>query len=247
MTRMRATTLLLTAVLLTNMPAWAFRLPTQMTPSQQRSVTETLAFGSSAKHLTNPFPLGGYSGFEIGVSHQILDASDVAILAGSDGTGRSLGITQLGIAKGVYGNMDFHFNFSPWATADGLTSAQGLVKWGFYQADFLPLNAALSAHFTHFTIDSAFTSTTIGGDLLTGLNFTNLAFYLGLGFLDATGNFAGGVGAESTTLSGSTERVRVKRLHGLVGASYHLDPLFVVLQADRYRDLVFSTKVGLRF
>lgn len=232
--------------LLVSLTAKAFELPTGMDHDHQLTTAEILAPGTSTKQLTNPYPLGGYSGFEMGISAIVLDVTTIKNL-NPELNRNSLTLAQLGFAKGLYNNLDLHFNFSPFSGPSGETTYGGLLKWGFYQADTLPLNMAVSGHYSSFTIGNRFASSVLGMDLIAGFNFTSIAFYLGIGFVDCYASFMGGGAGVSATESGETENLRFKKFHSVLGTTYHFDPFFIAFEIDRYSDFVSSAKFGTRF
>ena len=50
--------------------AAAFDIPKGLSESDRREIILTLGLNSATKMLDNPYPLGGFSGFEIGLSQQ---------------------------------------------------------------------------------------------------------------------------------------------------------------------------------
>ena len=62
-------------------PAWAgLSFPSSLTSHDRGQVLAILGYGSAVKILDNPYPLGGYSGLEIGLSTEFINTSQIAKL-----------------------------------------------------------------------------------------------------------------------------------------------------------------------
>ncbi len=67
-------------------PVFALEIPKGLTANDRTEVVRTVGLNSANKFLTNPYPLGGYSGFEIGYSVEFINVRDIRRLGCSPGT-----------------------------------------------------------------------------------------------------------------------------------------------------------------
>lgn len=250
--------------------ALALEIPKGLGAADRDEVVRILGFNSAYKILSNPYPLGGYSGFEFGYSVEFVDVRDLRRLgceAGSSGCANARlpddtewRYSRITIGKGLYDDVDLFFSFIAPAGAVRTSDYGGMVRWSFYQATFLPLNASVAVHGNQLNFDDTFTDRNLGGELIIGVNVDNFALYFGGGYIESTGTFVGAasgtcsapdctVDASDTALNRLTNTVTttLRETHTFVGISLHHDNLFAAAQVDRYRDAVYSLKVGMRF
>ena len=140
---------------------------------------------------------------------------------------------------------DIFLHFTPYNRQDELSHFGGILRWGFYQATFLPLNASAVFHLNNSNIGNDLTTRSYGVDIVGGINVDNVALFAGIGVLEATGTFVGGVSGITDSLRLETETVN--GLHTIVGANIHFSKFFLSMQIDRYTLPVFSGKLGLRY
>lgn len=251
--------------------AQAFEIPRGLSADDRRQVVRTIGLNSAYKTLSNPYPLGGYSGFEIGYSVEFVSVSDIRRLGCKPGdpgcvnTGYSNDTdwrySRLTIGKGLYNDVDVFFSFIPPAGNVHLGDYGGMLRWSFYQAKFLPINLAILAHFNNMNFNNTFMDFNAGTEVVAGVNIDNFALYFGGGIVQSRGTFIAAPALSSTcagdcTVAGSdpdnntfTQTVSqvVTEGHTVIGFSAHYENLFAAAEVDRYRDAVYSLKVGLRF
>lgn len=244
--------------------AQAFEIPKQLSQEDRREIVRTLGLNSSTKMLSNPYPLGGYSGLEVGYSVEFINVRDIQRLgcqpgtAGCSNTSRTSEsewrYSRLTIGKGLYNDVDVFFHFIPPTGAVDVTDYGGAIRWSFYQAKFLPINLSLLGHANQLNFDNDFINRNAGAELIAGVNVENFALYFGGGVLQASGTFIGGSGENSTIdggdddlNTGGTATYKVQGTHSVVGICLHHQNLFAAAQVDRYQDAVYSLKLGLRF
>lgn len=236
--------------------SFAVTIPKQLTKEDRISVVKLLGLTTSTKLLTNPFPLGGYSGFEVGLSLELVDIRDLSQLgAGSTEGDQELRYPRITIGKGLYNNLDLFLHFAPMTAGSEMTSFGGAVRYSFYEARFLPVNVSLVMSADHVNINNDFENTSLGADLVAGIYVSQFSLYFGAGQLRASGTFIGGTNSDGTVdvgdpqLGGSTNTVThtVSQTHSYLGATVHFDDVFAAAQIDRYPDTTYSARVGLRF
>jgi len=248
--------------------ARTLEIPKGLSSSDRKEVVRTLGLNSANKVLSNPYPLGGYSGFEVGYSVEFVNVRDMRRLGcapGSPGCANtSLSdetewrYSRLTVGKGLYSDVDVFFSFIPPTDEVTVSDYGAAARWSFYQARFLPINLAALVHFNQLNFNDTFMNRNLGAELMVGVNVDNFAVYFGGGLVEAQGTFiASSVGCrEDCTVDGgdsdvdrSTNTVTdtVQETHTVVGLSMHFENLFAAAQVDRYRDAVYSMKIGLRF
>lgn len=261
--------LILSLVLLFSFAAHSFEIPKGLTSDDRRQVVRTLGLNSAYKALSNPYPLGGYSGFEVGYSVEFVSVRDIRRLGSapcptcdnkqySDET--EWRYSRLTIGKGLYNDVDVFFSFIPPTGGVRLSDYGGMARWSFYQAAFLPINVSMLLHFNDMNWNDKFMNRNLGAEILAGVNVDNFAIYFGGGMVHASGTFIGPSRANvcnedctvpvgDTEINGDSQTVTnsLSQSHTVIGFSVHYANLFASAQVDRYRDAVYSMKVGLRF
>lgn len=250
--------------------AEAFEIPKGLSSTDRREVVRTIGLNSAPKALSNPYPLGGYSGFEVGYSLEVINVRDIRRIGCEPGTAGCANTaysnetewrySRFTVGKGVYNDIDLFFSFMPPTGNVRASDYSGQMRWSFYQAAFLPVNLSVVGYFNSLNFNDTFMNRNIGGELMAGVNVNNFALYFGGGLVEARGTFIGkdknGNCGEDCTVDPSEEELngnsrtattKVTETHTFVGFSLHYENLFAAAQVDRYRDAVYSMKVGLRF
>lgn len=233
--------------------AYPFNLPAQLSNEDIPVMVEVLGYPTSTKFLSNPFPLGGYSGFEIGVTSEFIDTTDLAQLGDGASQKTSIQYNSLSIGKGLYYNIDIFVNFVPFANSTNISDYGGILKWNFYQGKYLPFSFSLLGHINTINIQDSFLNETKGWDFLGGFNLSKAAFYLGGGQQYARSTFSKNIldttdpQIQSAMSADGTLVTRNERLHTFAGVQVLIDPIFFVVQINRYDQPVYSAKLGVRF
>ena len=246
---------LLLALYLSSFFASAIDFPRGLTHEDRQEVLRLLGFNTSTKLLTNPYPLGGYSGVEMGVSVEMVNIEGLSDLGNKTSGGQSdFHYPTVSFGKGLYENFDIFVHFIPPLPNSRLSEFGGLIRWSFFQGQYVPISLSATLHANRIGIQNSFSCQTYGGDLIAGLTMNNISVYVGGGYLTAQGSFlAGSTGdgvvdpsdpAVSTT---SLVSESARTLHSLFGLTIQQGIFFVAAEVDRYRDSVYSAKLGLRF
>lgn len=251
-------------------PAFGFEIPKGLSAEDRKEVIRTVGLNSASKLLTNPYPLGGYSGFELGYSMEFINIRDIRRLGcapGSPGCANTdysdeteWRFSRLTIGKGLYQDIDVFFSFVPPVGPNPVSDYGGLLRWSFFQAQFLPINVSAIVHFNQLNYDDVFVNRNVGAEAVVGVNVDNFALYFGGGIAEARGTFVGPaangncgedcrVDSGDPELNGDTRTTsnKVHETHTVIGLSLHYENLFAAAQVDRYRDAVYSLKLGMRF
>ena len=238
--------LLLLLFILLPRASWAvIDIPQNLTKSDREESLRILGFGTANKTLSDPYPLGGYSGFEFGVSVSDLPIEELKNLGNKLATGQTdVSYTSFSIGKGLYNNVDVFFNITPYLQTIQMSQFGGQVRWSFFQAENLPLNLSFLFNANSSNISNQLSVRTIGGDLLGSINVNRVALFSGIGSITTAGDFLGG--PRGLTDSGYQESESVTGLHLVLGVNVRLIDFFISAEVDHYRDTVFSGKLGLR-
>ncbi len=244
----------------------AFEIPKGLSETDRLEIVRTLGLNTATKMLDNPYPLGGYSGFELGYSLEYVNIRDIRRLGcapGSPGCGNTKysdesewRYSRLTIGKGLYNDLDIFFHFIPPVGGVHVGDYGGALRWSFYQAQFLPINISAIAHFDQLNYGNSFINRNVGAEIMVGVNVDNFALYFGGGQIQASGTFVGGTCTAHCSVAPSdpaydqlsqTVTNRVIATHTVVGLSLHFENLFAAAQVDRYQDAVYSLKAGIRY
>jgi hypothetical protein len=230
---------------ISSMALASINFPKNLTKSDREESLRVLGFGTATKVLSDPFPLGGYSGIEVGVSVSDIPVETLKNLGNRLGSGQSdVSYAGFSIGKGLYNNLDVFFNFTPYFQSAQISQFGAQIRWSFYQADTLPLSLSVVGHASSSNFGNQITERNLGADLIGGINVSSVALFAGLGQLTSTGDFLGGT--RGLTDSGAEENESVTGTHYLVGISVKLTDFFISAEVDQYAQPIFSAKLGLR-
>jgi hypothetical protein len=230
------------------LPSQAINIPTQLKANELSDVVQILGYDTSSKFLSNPYPLGGYSGFEVGVDSEFINSADLSKLGAGTTKQSSFQYNRVSIGKGLYNNIDGFVHFVPFSSSNEISEYGGILKWNFYQAKYLPISLSALTHVSTINIQDSFINETIGWDLMSGINLNRLALYFGVGDLKARSTFTQNILDASIILNGDkTYIVHSSQAHSYVGLNIEIASLFLAAQIDRYEQPVYSVKIGFRF
>ena len=242
---MRLHSLLLTFLI--SFQAQAIIIPDNLSEADAQDVINILGIGTSSKLLSNPYPLGGHSGVEFGLSVEVLDVAELSRLGNTSTEEAELRYNKLTIGKGLYNNVDLFFQFVPFASNDDINLYGGILKWAFFEAETLPLTISTLFTGSVFSANDEFRSETFGVELMSGISVKNFSLYFGGGQIHSEGEFMPSKVQSGLTLTpSSTYKDKNENVHTFVGVSAHWGKTFASVQIDRYSQAVFSAKLGLR-
>lgn len=228
------------------MPSWSLlQIPTALTQKDRDAALEILGYGTAVKILDDPYPLGGYSGFEIGLSSEILSTAEISRLGAKSTTQSETSYQTINVGKGVYNNIDTFLQFSFLGQQENMAHFGGQVRWGFYQAEYLPVYLSLNVHGASTNFQNLISTTAYGLDLIAGFKEGDVTLFFGGGPIKAQGVFSGGSGGVTDT--GETLKNSLQDSRFLAGLNIKFDKIFVSLELDRYSYPVYSAKLGFRF
>lgn len=225
---------------------WAtLEIPQQMNASERKKTLEILGLSSAAKLLGDPYPLGGYSGVEIGYATEIISTGDLSSLGAKTSNQSQTSFSVLTFGKGLYNNVDLYLQFSPSTQAEAISNFGGQVRWGFYQSEYLPAYLSVLFFGSSTNFQNKVATESQGFDLIAGFNVRDITLYTGIGLVRTSGTFMGG--AAGVTDTGDTAQESVSQSHYLAGVNLKLSKAFLAMELDRYTQSTYSAKLGVRF
>jgi hypothetical protein len=224
----------------------SIQLPTGMNKNERLEALRIIGLGTASKILSDPYPLGGYTGFEVGYSLESFPADNLGRLGSRiSPPQQNTSLSRITIGKGLYNNIDVFIQFTPYVRQDEISQFGGILRWGFYQAPFLPLSLSVLAHLNNSSIGAQLSTQTRGFNLIGGVDSGNISVFAGAGLAESTGTFIGGPASLTDTRYSETEYV--SHFHSVIGGTLKFSNLFVSLQIDRYALPVYSGKLGFHF
>ncbi len=225
--------------------AFAFDIPKNLNADQRSTVVHLLGFNTSTKILSNPLPLGGFSGVEVGLAFESISLGPLAQ--------QDLQFPSLSLGKGLFENIDSFIHFVPPIGKSRISEFGALFRWSFFQSELLPINLSLIAHADQIGIKDSFSTQSYGFQMVAGINVEDLSIFLGAGYLTADANFTGGNSGDGVVdpslvdPNSNTLHEHASTIHSVLGLTYHHDIYFIAGEVDRYHDFVYSAKAGVRF
>ena len=225
----------------------ALQIPVNMSHADRQQALRVVGLGMGEKLLSDPYPLGGYAGFEVGLSVENLPTDTLSRLGNKLSTPQEdITYPKITVGKGVYNNLDFFVQFTPYRRVDELAQFGGLIRWGFYQGQLFPFSTALLVHANSTNASNLISSRTYGADLMAGVSVGTVSIFGGLGVMQSYGTFTGGTGGITDSMAAEDETVT--GLHTFVGANLRVfEKGFLAVQLDRTEVAVVSGKLGVRF
>ncbi len=226
--------------------AHTLELPAVLTNDQQMRVLEIVGLGSAPKFLSQSYSLGGYSGFEIGLSAESINTQEISGFGDRSVPQTKLStFPTLSIGKGLFNSSDFFFHFSPNVLNSGLTKYGLTYRWTFYEALFLPLNFSLIGHGGSTNLNNHLVTRNLSADIMIGLSIDDLSFFASGGWINSSGRFTGGTNGITESLN--EEFRKTGTTHFNFGATYNFQPFFIGLGIDRYIEETYTFKSGFIF
>jgi len=235
----------MTLFIFSSMSFAELRIPTNLSSSDKNTALEILGFGTLMKTLGDPFPLGGYSGVEFGLSSNILSSADIARLGSRATAQAETPYYMLTAGKGLYRNIDIFVGFSYAGQSENIQSYGAQARWGFYQAEYLPIYASFFLGMSNANFNNLVITNNYNLDIIFGFKEGDLTLYFGSGIIRAFGTFSGGTGG--VTVSGNTEYNYLESTHFLAGLNVKFGNWFTAFELDRNAGPTYSAKLGYRY
>lgn len=222
--------------------------PNKLNQRDRQELLSILGFGTAPKIISNPYPLGGYDGWELGFSSEFLSLEEVPKLGSSSGKVVSKGefnFYNLSITKGIFENIDTTISFMPSLQGEGVSGYGVSFRWMFYEAQNIPLALTTNLYGGGVNIQSLLGTNTLGIDVLCTMAMEDLALYFGAGQAKVTGVFTGGSAGLTDDFVRHTEGLSSG--HSLFGLAFQASKALVAFQVDRYNEPVYGARIGWRY
>lgn len=223
-------------------PARSLEIPTKLTSSDRKSVLEILGFGTAMKSASNPYPLGGYEGFEFGITSEIINIEDLSRLGQKTDPQPDLNVSSLMVGKGLYQDIDVFLGFIPISSSTKISNFGAQARWKFFEAQFVPVTMSILIHANSANFQNKVVTNIFGADLIGAINVDSLALYVGAGPAKGTAQYSGGV-----TNTGNTQTEKATTVHSFAGITYNFTPVFISFEMDRYTQPIYAARLGFRF
>lgn len=222
------------------------KIPNQLNYSDRKNLAEILGYGSLVKIIADPYPLGGYSGFEVSLSQEYISTDEIARAGSGTSVEQSqTSYLQFNFGKGLYNNIDVFFNFTPLGQSEKIAIAGGQVRYLFYQAPYFPAHLSLNFFVNHARFNGQIVSQANGMDILAGFNAEDFSFYMGSGLTNVTVEFLGGANGLTDDLK--DHRIELFKPRFFAGFSTKFSNFFLAAELDRVVYPTYSGKLGFRF
>lgn len=216
-----------------------------MTASDRATALSILGYGSSAKILGDPFPLGGYSGLELGLQTEMLQTERISSLGAGAVSQTQTSYSMLTIGKGLFNNLDVLAHFSLLGQSENISNFGSQIRWGFFQASYFPIYMSTILHWNTSNFSNLITTNTYGLDLIAGFKAGDVTLYFGGGPVQTSGVFSGGSGG--ITDNGETVKSGLKDSRFIAGMNVKMGNMFFAGEIDNYTSAVYSAKLGYRY
>lgn len=223
----------------------AIQIPSNMGAADRQAALRVLGLGTGYKLLGDPYPLGGYMGFELGVSYEMLSTSAISALGSGASKQSDLSYANFTMGKGLFYDVDFYLQFAPLGQHEKFSSYGGAIRWGVLELESAPVHFSLQAAANSASFQNKINTTTQNFDLVGGWDFQDLVLYGGVGFIRSSGTFIGG--ATGVTDTNETLTEAVSESHTFAGLSVKYDTYFLSVQVDRASQLIYALKMGVRY
>lgn len=209
---------------------------------------QLLGYGAQSKILSSPVPLGGYQGFEVGLSSEYIPIDDLGALGDKDTNAKGeFSFLSLTLGKGLAYNIDTFLHLTPMPQEEGVFAFGGQIRWGFHEFQRFPAIMSFVLHGAGANYANLLDTRTTGGDLIVTVAMDGAAVYFGGGPIRTIGTFVGGPAGQSFTAEGETRDEDLYGTHSVAGLSMNLGMTYLALEIDRVEQSTYGARVGCRF
>lgn len=221
------------------------QIPSGLSAEDRKVLLSVLGPGAASRLIGDPYPLGGYSGVEVGISSEILSTAEIARLGSRASSQSEFSQQNLILGKGLFHRLDVFAQMSIPSQTEDFSYFGGQLRWGFFEGEYLPVYSSLilsagSANFGNLVI-----ANTQAADIALGFSSEDICLYVGGGQIRTQGRFVGG--SSGITDTGETFVESSVEPHYMAGMSIRFEPMFLAFQLDRYSQSTYSAKIGARF
>lgn len=223
----------------------SLQIPKSLNSHDRHQALKILGFSGVQKVYTDPSPLGGYPGYEMGFSYDVIQLKTFEELGSQIDTQKDLSYVSLSFSKGIFYDVDLGLSFTPLPQGAGVAAFAGqlhrtLVK-DFYGFDF-----SFWLHGNSTSYVNVIHTKNLGVLMVASTPMPFGSLYTGAGYLRCIGSFIGG--ADGVTETGETIQEDLYSAHWLIGGTYSFaNNYFVALEANSVYQVSYGLRVGQRF
>ncbi len=242
---------ILVLLLLLSGVAEAKYLPRLLTIGEQEEVLKILGFGSAAKVIGAPYPLGGYEGVELSVASEFIPMTSIQSSGGLRGDADVLRYTTINLGKGIFYDIDTYVFCTILQEYAPLGVFGGQLRWGFYRSEEKPFTASVVFHGSSGNFENQLYTTTLGLSLYGIYSLPYVKIYGGFGQTRSIGTFAAGDLTSTTeppvTNDGSRNNVERFSFQTTGGVTFDYQKYFLALEWNRFVEASYAVKFGSHF
>lgn len=221
-----------------------FQLPHQLTASDRKSALSVLGPATSSRLLSSGFPLGGWQGFEMGLSRHYVPASYLNSLGDQTNERSDFEYPLVTFGKGLYSDFDLFLSFVPMFQGESISHASAQVRHQFWQSPTNIFRVVGLVHTDSTNLANQLSIRAYGFDVIGTTTIDRISLFIGIGATAWHGTFIGG--NKGVTDSKESETNQVSLAHQLIGFEWPISNYFVSAEVDRYDSPYYSLKFGYR-
>jgi hypothetical protein len=229
-------------------PSYSFsilNIPRSLNATDRATALSILGYGSASKILDDPFPLGGYSGLELGFQTDLIQTERISGLGSGAVSQTQTSYTTLSLGKGLFNNVDLFAQLSLLGQRESVSSYGTQFRWGFFQASYFPIYMSTNLHWSTSNFSNLIATNSYGLDLIVGFKADDVTLYFGGGPIHSDGTFSGGTGGITDT--GETVKSSLQDVRFIAGLNVKFGNGFFAGEIDNYQTAVYSAKIGYRY
>lgn len=219
-------------------------LPKALTPSNMRKILQTLGPSTSSTTLSSPYPLGGWEGFEVGLSRHYIPWSNLAEVDQTVSEQKDLNYALITVGKGLFYNFDIFLSLIPMLKSESLSYFSTQLRYQLWSSENKVFHLSSSLFGGTSNLNNQLNIQNYGFDVLGTVILDKVSIFIGIGSLFSSGRFIGG--DSGITESKNTDLEKLTLPHQLIGIEWPLGTFFIAAEVDRYSIPYYSLKLGYR-
>jgi hypothetical protein len=220
------------------------QLPSNLNEADRRAALQIMGPATSTRILSSPYPLGGYEGFELGISRHYVPTSYLSELGNKTASEGDFEYPLLTLGKGLYYDLDLFLSIVPMAQSDSINHFSSQIRYQFWHSESEVFRFSGLIYAGTTTLNNQLNMQSYGYNLIGTSTIDRVSLYIGVGTSFCNGRFIGGI--KGITDSPRTEIETLTLAHQLIGIEWPLGSFFWAAEVDRYKIPYYSLKIGYR-
>lgn len=223
----------------------SLQIPRSLSSHDRHQALKILGFGGVQKIYSDPTPLGGYPGYEMGFSYDVIQLKTFEELGDGIDTQKDLSYVSLSFTKGIFYDVDLGLSFTPLPQGAGVAAFAGQLHRSIVK-DFHGFDFSFWIHGNSTSFVNVIHTKNLGVLFVSSTSVPFGSLYAGAGYLRCIGSFIGG--ADGVTDTNETIQEDLYSAHWLIGGTYSFAKnYFVALEANAVYQVSYGLRVGQRF